>query len=782
MLFSHQNDTYRLHDRGTAISIDVLEGYSWIEIMYECIPAHQGEMLFVVSTKDLVLIISTKLTVSLTVQPRVCITELKEIMKPLGLCDLVDVKGISQYLVFLFRRDCNELRLVQTAYRLVEGQDVAMQLVDVCSMQGPTTDLSEQRRPFFIKLQVLPHAPSSITGIESPPPPPPPKGHSGRLKYVAPVHKTDMQDPPRPSEHDAAAVIYLIMDHFTYDDVPTPAFQVSLHKINLSPLGMMLSAQSTHPHSLPICNSVAITENSIILLAQDASTDHCTREYLHYSLQHDTLTEYPAPFFNAVDMQGSLLFLSGVFLLCPQSEVSTTAIIDFTKELLSLQIRDPSIKYIYPKDDTGRRNLFALQSKSQEEKKESLNTATKIYSEQLLDNTTDENIADLLLSPYYSPTSDTKNPSLRSYLLNTYGTNSILPPFSSELSFAHSVSEAVREDEEESVVGASINIPLETLLHQLVKKYTSDLGHHNHNSLGVAEDASHEEVYLEEVHLEVQALAKHTKDVMAHNQTRIQSLQTGVDNPYIALHDLMLSLSNDTYVWMQKQMFYFLLYFLPTTLLPEKEIIIHSYRKHRQSGDSKDSDELSILSMQLGAHFILNRWGKEVQRALIHIASVIASSKTNELEERDPNFLSSLHFVLAMLSNFSNTTDCCGKTKLTAPLECGESSSSLIQSVCGVTSNNLGVVPSRFPSDASYMQLFVYVTLLLGLFRKTIVAESRCYSVQGDQIRTASRLEQGVTYNLVFPAYASADNNKLFTEAVWTPFITQTEFSLPSLR
>lgn len=169
MLFNHQNDTYRLHDRGTAISIDVLEGSSWVEIMYECIPAHQGERLFVVSTKDLVLIISARLTVSLMIQPRVCVTELREIMKPLGLCNLVDVEGVSQYLIFLFRKDCNELRLVQTAYRLIEGQDVAMQLVDVCSMQEPTTDPGKQQRPFFIKLQVLPPTPPNFISNKSPP-------------------------------------------------------------------------------------------------------------------------------------------------------------------------------------------------------------------------------------------------------------------------------------------------------------------------------------------------------------------------------------------------------------------------------------------------------------------------------------------------------------------------------------------------------------------------------------------------------------------------------------
>lgn len=131
---------------------------------------------------------------------------------------------------------------------------------------------------------------------------------------------------------------------------------------------MVMSAQSTHLHGLPIRNSVAITENSIVLIAQEAS--NCRKsEYLHYSLQHDTLTEHPAPFFNSVDVQGSLLFLSGVFLLCPWSEPGGTTVIDFTKELLGLQIRDSSIKYIYPKDETGRHSLFALQSTSQEEKK-----------------------------------------------------------------------------------------------------------------------------------------------------------------------------------------------------------------------------------------------------------------------------------------------------------------------------------------------------------------------------------------------------------------------------
>lgn len=780
MLFNHQNDTYRLHDRDTAISIDVLEGSSWVEIMYECIPAHQGERLFVVSTKDLVLIISARLTVSLMIQPRVCVTELKEIMKPLGLCDLVDVEGVSQYLIFLFRRDCNELRLVQTAYRLIEGQDVAMQLVDVCSMQEPTTDPGKQQRPFFIKLQVLPPTPPNFISNKSPPPPPPPRGHSGRFKCVASIHKADIQDPPTSLKHDAAMVIYFLTDHPICDGASVPVFQANFHRINLGPSGMVMSAQSTHLHGLPIRNSVAITENSIVLIAQEASNGHKS-EYLHYSLQHDTLTEHPAPFFNSVDVQGSLLFLSGVFLLCPWSEPGRTTVIDFTKELLGLQIRDSSIKYIYPKDETGRHNLFALQSTSQEEKKESFNTIEEEHPVKLSSNANGDDIADLLLSPYYSPTTDAKNPSLRAYLLNTYGANSILPPFSSELSFAHSVSGAIKEKGEESVMRALLDIPLETLLRQLVEKYTSDLEHCD-NSLGIAEDTNYKEVRLEEVQLEVQALAKHTKDVMAHNQTRIQSLQTGADNPYIALHDLMLSLSNDTYVWMQKQMFYFLLYFLPTTLLPEKEIVIHNYRKHRQLGSDKDSDEVSILSMQLGAYFILNKWGNEVQCALVHIASIIASSKTNELEERDPNFLSSLHFVLAMLSNFNNSADCCGRTKLTAPLKCGESPPSLVQSVCSAANNNLEAISSRFPSDASYMQLFVYVTLLLGLFKKTIVAESRCYSVQGDQIRTAYRLEQGVTYNLVFPAYASADSNKLFTEAAWIPFITQTEFSLPSLR
>lgn len=167
-------------------------------------------------------------------------------------------------------------------------------------------------------------------------------------------------------------------------------------------------------------------------------------------------------------------------------------------------------------------------------RKESFNTTEEEHPVKLSSNTNGDDIADLLLSPYYSPTTDAKNPSLRAYLLNTYGANSILPPFSSELSFAHSVSGAIKEKGEESVMRALLDIPLETLLRQLVEKYTSDLEHRD-NSLGIAEDTNYKEVRLEEVQLEVQALAKHTRDVMAHNQARIQSLQTGADNPYIAL-------------------------------------------------------------------------------------------------------------------------------------------------------------------------------------------------------------------------------------------------------
>lgn len=775
MLFNHQNDTYRLHDKGSAISVDVLEGCAWLEVMYECIPAHQGEKLFVVSTRDLVLITSTRLTISLMIQPKVCIAELKEIMKPLEACDLVDVTGINQYLVFLFKGSHNELQLVQAAYRLVDTCDVAMQLLDVCSMQELVSGPNKQQCSSFMKLQSLPQPSSTLSNNRSPPPPPPPKRCPGRLNHATTIHKTDATQPLRSNKCDVLMTVYLIVDHPACDDSSAPAFQVSLHRINLSSAGMTLSFQSVHSHSLPICNSVAITDNSIVLIAQSANENRNSK-YLHYSLQHDTLMEHPAPFFDAYDLQAPLLFLSGAFLLCPRSGVGTTIVIDFAEALLGLQIRDPTIKSIYPKDDTQRRTILALQSKDQRQKENASNISDDICSTQPPDKRGDGNIADLLLSPYYSPTNDAKEASLRPYLLSTYSANSIPLSLPLEHSLTHPISRPIEIEEENSL----LQVPLEHLLRQLVKKYIPDSRGHDCDPLDMDTDCG--EVRLEEVQLEVLSLSKHTKEVIVRNQTRIQSLQTGVDNPYIALHDLMLSLSNDTYVWMQKQMLYFLLHLLPTALFPERDIVIHSYSKHRQLEDNKDSDELARLSMQLGSYFILSRWSKDVQRALVHLASAIASSKIKELEKHDPNFLSSIHFILAMLSNFTSSADCHGRTKLTAPLECNEDLPSTSPLTDDSVDNNSRIGPFRFPSDASYMHLFVYITLLSALFRKTVVAEGRCYSVQGDQIRTASQLDQGVTYNLVFPAYASADDNKLFTEAVWIPFVTRTEFSLPSLR
>lgn len=782
MLFHHQDDTYRLYDRGTAVSVDVLEGNAWIEIMYECVPEHKGEKLLVLSTEDLVLIVSTRLTTSLMIQPQVSTVELREIMKPLGSYDLMDATGVGKQLVLLFRGGGDELKIAQVLYRIVNGRDVAMQLADVCCMQGAGSGPDIQRASSFIRLQPMPHSPavpaSTSADIRSPPPPPPPRSNPGRLKCVTTTHKTDTKVILKPSTYNTTSSVYIIVDN-PADEPSAHAFQVSLYRIILSSTGMTLDSQSTHTHSLPICNSIAITENSIVLFSQ-ASNKNSGSEYLHYSVHHDTLTEHSAPFLDAYNIQGSLLFIAGIFLLCPQSEPGATVVIDFASELLTMQIRDPTIRSIYPKDDKQRRALLVLQSSNQKKAREGSNMTGEISPAQQL-NKENNNMASLLLSPYYSPANDPEDTSLRPYLLSAYSANSAQLSVASIDSFTHPISKPIEEDT--NTLERPVDISLEALLYQLIEKYTPNSQKYNSDSLNSMKSTDCRAVYPEEVQLEIQSLSKHTRRVMMRNQERIQGLQTGADNPYIALHDLMLSLSNDAYMWMQKQMVHSLLYFLPISEFPERDVLVHSYHKHRQLAGDHIADEISGLSMQLGSYFISSNWSIEVQRMLVHTSDVIASSKANELEKHDPNFLSSLHFVLAMLSNFNNSSaDCYGKTKLTTPLEYSESTLPVCQSDYRDTHGSLKAGPTMFPSDATYMQIFVYITLLSGLFRKTIVAENRCYSVQRDQIRTTSQLEQGITYNLVFPAYASPDDNKLFTEAVWIPFITQTEFSLPSLR